>query len=60
MLLANAFRYKSKNVSKEQQIAFLEQIAQMYPIPGTDFNQWKGFMGFVGFKYKALTGKDLF
>jgi hypothetical protein len=29
----------------------------MYPIPGTDFNQWKSFMGFVGFKYKQLTKK---
>jgi hypothetical protein len=32
----------------------------MYPIPGSDFNKWKTFMGFVGYKYKALTGKDLF
>ena len=59
-IIQNMFKYRPKTVTKQQQIAFLEQIAQMYPIPGTDFSQWKGFMGFVGFKYKALTGKDLF
>ena len=59
-IIQDMFKYRPKSIKKEQQIVFLEQIAQMYPIPGTDFNQWKGFMGFVGFKYKALTGKDLF
>ena len=54
------FRYKPESVTKEQQIDFLSKLAQIYPIPGTDFNQWKTFMGFVGYKYKALTGKDLF
>ena len=54
------FRYKPESVTKEQQIEFLSKLAQIYPIPGTDFNQWKPFMGFVGYKYKALTGKDLF
>ena len=54
------FRYKPSNITKEQQIEFLSKLAQIYPIPGTDFNQWKPFMGFVGYKYKALTGKDLF
>ena len=54
------FRYKPTKITKEEQIKFLEQIVQIYPIPGTDFNQWKNFMGFVGFKYKALTGKELF
>lgn len=54
------FRYKPESVTKEQQIEFLSKLGQIYPIPGTDFNQWKVFMGFVGYKYKALTGKDLF
>ena len=54
------FRYKPQSVTKEQQIELLSKLAQIYPIPGTDFNKWKAFMGFVGFKYKALTGKDLF
>ena len=58
--LNSVLRYKPKTVTKQQQIAFLEQIAQIYPIPGTDFNDWKAFMGLVGFKYKALTGKELF
>ena len=58
--LNNMFRYKPSTITKEQQIEFLSKLAEMYPIPGTDFNQWKSFMGFVGFKYKSLTGKELF
>ena len=54
------FRYKPESVTKEQQIEFLSKLADIYPIPGTDFNQWKNFMGFVGFKYKQLTKKQLF
>ena len=54
------FKYRPNSITKEEQIKFLEQISQRYPIPGTDFNQWKGFMGFVGYKYKVLTGKELF
>lgn len=59
-LIERAFRYKPATVTKQDQIKFIEQLAQIYPIPGTDFNKWKGFMGFIGYKYKALTGKDLF
>ena len=59
-ILTKMFRYKPVNISKEQQIEFLSKLAQIYPIPGSDFNKWKSFMGFVGYKYKALTGKDLF
>ena len=59
-LIEKAFRYKPATITKEQQIKFIEKLAQIYPIPGTDFSQWKGFMGFIGYKYKALTGKDLF
>ena len=59
-VIVRMFKYRDKSVTKEQQIAFLEQIAQIYPIPGTDFNKWKNFMGFVGFKYKQLTKKQLF
>ena len=59
-IINKMFRYRPKTITKQQQIAFLDQLAQTYPIPGTDFNKWKGFMGFVGYKYKALTGKDLF
>lgn len=58
--LNNMFRYKPSNITKEEQIKFLTKISEIYPIPGTDFNQWKSFMGFVGFKYKQLTGKDLY
>ena len=59
-LVTQMFRYKPASITKEEQIEFLSKLAQMYPIPGTDFNQWKAFMGFVGYKYKALTGKELF
>lgn len=38
----------------------LARIGKKYPAPGADFEAWKGFMGFVGYRYKALTGKDLF
>lgn len=38
----------------------LAKIGKKYPAPGADFEAWKGFMGFVGYRYKALTGKDLF
>lgn len=58
--LNSVFRFKPLTITKEQQIKFLSKLAEIYPIPGTDFNQWKGFMGFVGYKYKALTGKELF
>ena len=58
--IEDAFRYKPSTVTKEQQVKFIEKLAQIYPIPGTDFNKWKQFMGFIGYKYKALTGKDLF
>ena len=54
------FRYKPESITKEQQIEFLKKIAQIYPIPGTDFSKYKALMGFVGFKYKQLTGKELF
>ena len=60
LALSSVFRYKPSNITKEQQIELLSKLAQIYPIPGTDLNKWKGFMGFVGFKYKQLTGKDLF
>ena len=59
-IITHMFRYKPASITKEEQIEFLSKLAQMYPIPGTDFNQWKAFMGFVGYKYKALTGKELF
>lgn len=60
LALSSVFRYKPSNITKEQQIELLSKLAQIYPIPGTDFNKWKGFMGFVGFKYKQLTGKDIY
>ena len=59
-LIEDAFRYKPATVTKEQQIEFIQKLAQIYPIPGTDFSKWKSFMGFIGYKYKALTSKDLF
>ena len=59
-ILTQMFKYRPRTITKEEQVEFLEQIAQIYPIPGTDFNQWKNFMGFLGFKYKQLTKKQLF
>ena len=38
----------------------LAKIGKKYPAPGADFEAWKSFMGFIGYRYKALTGKDLF
>lgn len=38
----------------------LAKIGKKYPAPGANFEAWKGFMGFIGYRYKALTGKDLF
>lgn len=59
-IIIHMFKYKPTTITKQQQIEVLSKIGQNYPIPGTDFNKWKEFMGFVGFKYKALTGKELF
>ena len=59
-ILNDMFKYMPNTITKEQQIALLETISQRYPVPGTDFAKWKAFMGFVGYKYKALTGKELF
>lgn len=39
---------------------FLSKIGKKYPAPGSDFEEWKSFMGFIGYRYKSLTGKDLF
>lgn len=58
-IVIDMFRYCSKIITKEEQIKFLQDFVNIYPIPGTDFNKWKNVMGFVGFKYKALTGKNL-
>jgi|GEM_PF-6186406 hypothetical protein len=39
---------------------FLKAIADRYPAPDANVEDWKGFMGFVGYRYKSLTGQDLF
>ena len=38
----------------------LAKIGKKYPAPGADFEAWKSFMGFIGYRYKTITGKDLF
>ena len=54
------FNKKPASVKDEQVVELLTKIGEKYPTPGTDFETWKGFMGFIGYKYKTITGKDLF
>ena len=60
LVINNMFKYKPNSISKEEQIKLLEILSEKYPTPGTDFAKWKEFMGFVGYKYKTLTGKQLY
>ena len=51
---------KPSSVKKEEVAEFMEELAEKYPTPGSNFDEWKAFMGFIGYKYKSITGKDLF
>lgn len=59
-LIKRMFELRPKTVTNEQVAQFLKMIGDKYPTPETDFETWRGFMGFVGFRYKSITGKDLF
>ena len=59
-IIKKMFELRPKTVTNEQVAQFLKMIGDKYPTPGTDFETWRGFMGFVGFRYKSITGKDLF
>lgn len=59
-IIKKMFGLRPKSVTNEQVAQFLKMIGDKYPTPGTDFETWRGFMGFVGFRYKSITGKDLF
>lgn len=58
--IKSMFNRKPASVKDEEIVELLTKIGEKYPTPGTDFETWKGFMGFVGYKYKTITGKDLF
>ena len=58
-ILGDMFRYKPSTVTKQQQIALIEKLAKIYPVAGTDFNQWKNFVSLISYRYKVLTGKVL-
>lgn len=59
-ILKKMFNRKPSDLPEQQVVEFLTDLADKYPTPGSNFDEWKGFMGFVGYKYKAITGKDLF
>ena len=54
------FNRKPSDLPDQKVVEFLTDLADKYPTPGSNFDEWKGFMGFIGYKYKAITGKDLF
>ncbi len=58
--LKKMFNRKPSDLPDQKVVEFLTDLADKYPTPGSNFDEWKGFMGFVGYKYKAITGKDLF
>lgn len=58
--LKKMFNRKPSDLPNQKVVEFLTDLADKYPTPGSNFDEWKGFMGFVGYKYKAITGKDLF
>lgn len=59
--LTTILRPNYTGIVDNQEIAdFLKAIADRYPAPDAEVEAWKGFMGFVGYRYKSLTGQDLF
>ena len=59
-ILTKMFNRRPIDLKDNQVAQFLKYIADKYPTPGSDFETWRSFMGFVGFRYKSATGKDLF
>ena len=47
-------------IDNEEIAEFLKEISMRYPAPDADMEAWRGFLGFVGYRYKTLTGQDLF
>ena len=58
-ILSDMFRYKPSSVTKQQQVQLIQKLSKIYPVAGTDFNEWKNFIAFISYKYKSLTGKTL-
>lgn len=58
-ILSDMFRYKPKNITKQEQIKLIQKLAKIYPVAGTDFKQWKTFVSFISYRYKLLAGKAL-
>lgn len=58
-ILSNMFRFKPKTVTKQQQIVLIQKLSKIYPVAGTNFEQWKSFVAFISYRYKTLTGKAL-
>lgn len=58
-ILSNMFRFKPKTVTKQQQIVLIQKLSKIYPVAGTNFEQWKSFVSFISYRYKTLTGKAL-
>ena len=59
-IITNMMNQVPDNYDDAKLAELLAKIGKKYPAPGADFEAWKGFMGFIGYRYKALTGKDLF
>lgn len=59
-VITNMMNQVPDNYDDAKLAELLAKIGKKYPAPGADFEAWKGFMGFIGYRYKALTGKDLF
>lgn len=59
-VITNMMNQVPDNYDDAKLAELIAKIGKKYPAPGTDFEAWKGFMGFIGYRYKALTGKDLF
>ncbi len=47
-------------VEKADIAEFLKDVSERYPAPNANVEDWKGFMGFIGYRYKSITGNDLF
>lgn len=54
-ILIDMYRYKPQSVTKQQQILFLQQLQKIYPVAGTNFQQWKPFIKVIYFKHKNLS-----
>ena len=59
-LLAKTMQSIPENYPDEKLADFFLKLGKKYPAPGANFEEWKGFMGYIGYRYKQITGKDLF